>query len=135
MIRDKSIYDPIDPKKDGYRLLVTRFWPRGVRKSAVDSWDRRLGAPVALIGKKKAGKLTKAELRKIYVASLDRDALAGAVALARKKTVTLLCTCRDDLCHRVVLAALIGQARAREERLISSPAGSFPSSRGRATRA
>jgi len=107
MIRHKSIYDPIDPAKDGYRLLVTRLWPRGLRKSAVDSWDRRLGAPVDLIRKKKAGKLTKAELRKTYLAALDREALKDAAALARKRTVTLLCTCRDDLCHRVVLADVL----------------------------
>lgn len=103
----KSIYDPIDPKKDGHRLLVTRFWPRGVKKTAVDSWDRHLGAPLGLIRKKKAGGLTMSELKKLYTASLDRGALERALALARKGTVTLLCTCRDELCHRVVLAEIL----------------------------
>ena len=103
----KSIYDRAEPKKDGYRLLVTRFWPRGIKKSAVDSWDRDLGAPVELIRKKKSGKLNKSQLRKIYLASLNRQALERAAALARRGTVTLLCTCRDELCHRVVLAGRI----------------------------
>jgi len=103
----KSIYDPAEPKKDGHRLLVTRFWPRGIKKSAVDSWDRPLGAPIELIRRKKSGKLSKSQLRKTYLASLDRQALERAVALARKGTVTLLCTCRDELCHRVVLAEMI----------------------------
>ena len=103
----KSIYDRAEPKKDGYRLLVTRFWPRGIKKSAVDSWDRDLGAPVELIRKKKSGKLRWAELKKIYLASLNRQALERATALARKGTVTLLCTCRDELCHRLVLAEII----------------------------
>jgi uncharacterized protein YeaO (DUF488 family) len=107
LVLHKSIYDPAEPKKDGHRLLVTRFWPRGIKKSAVDSWDRALGAPVELIRKKKAGKLRRGELRRIYLASLDRQALERAAALARKGTVTLLCTCRDTLCHRVVLAEMI----------------------------
>ncbi len=107
MIRHKSIYDAIDYRRDGYRLLVTRLWPRGIRKTAVDSWDRRLGAPVELIRRKKAGTLTKAELRRTYLAALDREALEDAAALARKRTVTLLCTCRDDLCHRAVLARIL----------------------------
>ncbi len=116
MIRHKSVYDPIDSAKDGYRLLVTRLWPRGVRKTAVDSWDRRLGGPVELLRKKKAGKLTKAELRKVYLASLDRDAVDDAGALAREGTITLLCTCRDDLCHRVVLAGILERRTKRGAR-------------------
>jgi len=80
VILHKSIYDPIELAKDGYRLLVARLWPRGVRKTAVDSWDRRLGGPVELIRKKQTGKLTKAELRRTYLATLDREALADAAA-------------------------------------------------------
>jgi hypothetical protein len=39
-----------------------------------------------LTRKKKAGRLTKAELRKIYIPSLHRDALADVVAFVRKRT-------------------------------------------------
>lgn len=109
----KSIYDPMEPKKDGHRLLVTRYWPRGIKKSAVDSWERELGAPVALIRKKKSGKLVMGELRRLYTAALERNALERAVGRAREGTVTLLCTCRDELCHRVVLADLIKHELSR----------------------
>lgn len=103
-VRHGSIYDPIRRPRDGYRLLVTRYWPRGVRKSAVDGWNRALGAPLALIRSKKAGRLDRASLRKRYLASLDPDAFDQLLGLARRRRVTLLCTCRDDLCHRVILA-------------------------------
>ncbi|MBI2360782.1 MAG: DUF488 family protein [Deltaproteobacteria bacterium] len=111
----KSIYDPIETKQDGHRLLVTRYWPRGIKKSAVDSWERELGAPVQLIHKKKSGKLTKGELKRLYIAALDREALERAVVLARKGTVTLLCTCRDELCHRVVLADILERKLRRKK--------------------
>ena len=116
MILHKSIYDPAEPAGDGHRLLVTRLWPRGIRRTAVDSWDRRLGGPVELIRRKKEGKLSKTELRKVYLASLDRDAVDDAAALAREGTITLLCTCRDDLCHRVVLAGVLERRTKRSAR-------------------
>ncbi len=109
-IRHKSIYDPVDPAKDGYRLLVTRYWPRGVKKERVHSWERHLGAPEELIRKKKLGKLSESQLKKIYLAYLSRETMERALALVRgKNTVTLLCTCRDHLCHRVVLAEVLAR--------------------------
>lgn len=43
----KRAYDPAD-KADGYRVLVDRLWPRGVKKEALqlDEWDK-LVAPSA----------------------------------------------------------------------------------------
>jgi len=42
-IRLKRIYDPAEPG-DGYRVLVDRVWPRGVRKAdaALDEWMKDL---------------------------------------------------------------------------------------------
>jgi len=38
-VRIKRVYDDADPA-DGYRILVDRLWPRGVRKDAavLDEW-------------------------------------------------------------------------------------------------
>ncbi len=49
MIRTKRIYDAPDGE-DGFRILVERLWPRGVRKerAAVDLWMRDAGASPAL---------------------------------------------------------------------------------------
>ncbi len=35
--------------KDGTRLLVMRFWPRGVRKERFDAWMRELAPSVELL--------------------------------------------------------------------------------------
>ena len=40
MIKTKSVYDPIDLKSDGLRVLVMRKWPRGIgyKKHAIHKW-------------------------------------------------------------------------------------------------
>ena len=35
MIRTKSIYDPKE-ESDGIRILITRYWPRGIKKEHFD---------------------------------------------------------------------------------------------------
>lgn len=42
-IRIKRIYDPVEPG-DGYRILVDRLWPRGVKKeqAALDQWAKSI---------------------------------------------------------------------------------------------
>ncbi len=41
MIAMKRMYDPLDAE-DGYRVLVDRLWPRGVREAAarLDAWEK-----------------------------------------------------------------------------------------------
>lgn len=42
-VRLKRVYDPASPS-DGYRVLVDRLWPRGLRREAaqLDEWAREL---------------------------------------------------------------------------------------------
>ncbi|OPZ44862.1 MAG: hypothetical protein BWY93_00214 [Euryarchaeota archaeon ADurb.BinA087] len=49
MIRTKRVYDTPD-EGDGFRVLVERLWPRGMRKerAAIDLWMRDAGASPAL---------------------------------------------------------------------------------------
>jgi uncharacterized protein YeaO (DUF488 family) len=46
-VRIKRVYDLPEPS-DGYRVLIDRLWPRGVRRAdaALDEWAREL-APTA----------------------------------------------------------------------------------------
>ena len=39
-IQCKRVYDPAE-QSDGYRVLVDRLWPRGIKKTdlALDEWD------------------------------------------------------------------------------------------------
>jgi len=45
MIKIKRVYEPASDS-DGYRVLVDRVWPRGIRREAVDHWMKDI-APSA----------------------------------------------------------------------------------------
>ena len=49
MIKIKRIYEQPTPD-DGYRILVDRLWPRGVRKefAALDEWNKTIGSTIKL---------------------------------------------------------------------------------------
>ena len=117
MISTKSIYhDPAGPE-DGYRLLVMRYWPRGVRKSAVDGWLRELAPTAALLGAYRASEIDWPTFVSRYRAEITGTAegrsLLGQVQRldAEHGAVTLLC--HEDLkkadahCHREVLKELL----------------------------
>ena len=42
-IQCKRVYDPAE-QSDGYRILVDRLWPRGIKKTdlALDEWDKEI---------------------------------------------------------------------------------------------
>ena len=48
-IRIKRIYEDAD-KADGYRILVDRLWPRGIKKEAgaFDAWEKELAPSTEL---------------------------------------------------------------------------------------
>lgn len=49
MLQTKRAYEP-ESKKDGYRVLIDRLWPRGIKKSAfvMDAWAKDLAPSTAL---------------------------------------------------------------------------------------
>lgn len=105
---------------DGLRLLVTRFWPRGVRRAEFDLWLPALAPSKALLGDFRATlalnpgsgasdpwpgfcRRYRAEMRgqAELIADLRRRYRGG-------DTITLLCACHDPArCHRSLLAGLI----------------------------
>ena len=42
VIKTKSIYEPSEENDDGIRVLITRFYPRGIKKKKFDCWIREL---------------------------------------------------------------------------------------------
>ena len=108
MIQCKRVYEQASPD-DGYRVLVDRLWPRGVKKTdlAYDEWCKTL--------------TPSNELRKAFHGeTIDFDAFSQAyreelaqhqdegmrlAAQARKQTVTLLYGAKDKAQnHALVLA-------------------------------
>ena len=110
VIRTKRIYDPPSPE-DGFRLLVMRLWPRGVTKGAVDAWEKDLGPSRELLTSFRAGKLSWEDLAARYREEMSaRGELVWRYRdLARRQTLTLLCSCQDESrCHRTLLKEILG---------------------------
>lgn len=114
MIRTKSIYAP-ESVDDGLRVLVTRYWPRGVKKEKQDVWIKDLGPSVELIKAWKAGGLKWADFKKMYLKEFKAqnkvELLSGLkekIDEASPADTTLLCSCGDDThCHSVILKDMI----------------------------
>lgn len=110
-VKTKRLYEPREPG-DGIRVLVMRFWPRGVKKDSIDEWLRELGTDQELIRKWKNGRIRWREFREAYLKGLNspgkREALNRLRELSSKGPVTLLCSCPDEnRCHRGILKKLI----------------------------
>jgi len=104
---EKCIYDP-KSQDDGVRVLVMRFWPRGIKKDKVDLWYREVGTSKDLIKVWKAGKITWPEFRKQYIADLKDEGkqkiIRELAERARTQKISLLCGCHEpETCHRTIL--------------------------------
>ena|SRR6185437_4165877 len=119
-IQLKRAYDE-PARNDGYRVLVDRLWPRGIKKERLqlDAWAKTL-APSTDLRKWFAhdpdrwtefGKRYRAELRAGDAAKTVRELLASAKG---KKTVTLLYGAKDrERNEAVVLRSLFERLAAR----------------------
>ena len=117
----KRIYAP-PAADDGYRVLIMRLWPRGIRKERVDAWLKELGPVPPLLRDFLDERITWAEYVPRYLAGLARPEAQEAIAEVRRRAregrVTLLCGCADEQrCHRTLLRAyLLDSPRARPRR-------------------
>jgi uncharacterized protein YeaO (DUF488 family) len=110
-IHTKSVYSPAEPA-DGRRVLTTHYWPRGIPKSAVDEYVRRLGPSRDLLRGFKRGEISWDTYKDRYLQEMqEEDARAEIRRLAnlvQRETVTILCVCKDESkCHRTLLRDLI----------------------------
>ncbi len=100
MVKLKRAYDP-PARGDGWRVLVERLWPRGVRKQALalDAWEKDLAPSHALRKWFAHDPARWAEFQRRYRRELAeppaRDRLRALVELAATRTVTLVFAARD----------------------------------------
>ncbi len=99
MIQLKRVYEP-PSKRDGFRILVERLWPRGMTKerAAVDLWLKEV-APSPELRKWFGHDPSKWEqFRERYWAELKRnkDSLEQLKQHMRKGTVTFVYAARDQ---------------------------------------
>ena len=93
-------------------MLVTQYWPRGVPRTAVDEYVRRLAPSRELLHAFKRGDIDWEAFRAGYLQEMEaKDAKEEARRLAeraRSEPMTIMCVCRDESsCHRALLRDLI----------------------------
>jgi uncharacterized protein YeaO (DUF488 family) len=104
MIKIKRVYEAED-KSDGYRVLVDRLWPRGMKKTELhfDGWPKEI--------------CPSSELRKIFGHDPSRFSefkkdykkeIEFLSKLAQKRNVTLLYAAHDEkINHAIVLKEVL----------------------------
>lgn len=126
MIRTKSVYEPIEPRKDGLRILATRIRGRGLSSKRYHVWMANLGPSEALLRARQSGKITWTEFRRRYRKELfeggtidrrnrtiknhgQKFTLRLLQTLAQRTPVTLMCHCAADEphCHRHLLKGIL----------------------------
>ena len=97
-VRVKRVYDQ-PAKADGYRVLVDRLWPRGLKKSEarIDEWLREIAPSTTLRKWFKHDPGRWKEFKRKYSAELDghRDQVEKLAREARKRNVTLLFSAKE----------------------------------------
>lgn len=104
----KRVYEPRD-KKDGFRVLVDRLWPRGIKKADIDLWFKDL-APSAELRRWYGHDDRKwREFRRRYRRELLDNNLEDIVRLldTHEQTITLLYAAKTAKNNATVLAELI----------------------------
>ena len=126
MIKTKSVFSPIEPSKDGLRILATRFRGRGLPSLRYDVWMANLGPSETLLRSFLAGKITWTEFSRRYRKELfdggaidrrnrtiknhgQKFTLRLLQKLACRQTITLMCHCaeHEPHCHRHLLQQIL----------------------------
>ena len=126
-LKTKSIYEAKEPS-DGIRVLITRYYPRGIKKSHFDLWSRHASPETALLKRYKNGEIDWKEFSKEFKKQMrtspeSKKAIEELMELLKKeKTVSLLCYEKEGLnCHRYIVKALVDRAIRRRKKKSSSP--------------
>lgn len=113
MIKIKRVYEAQD-KSDGYRVLVDRLWPRGMKKVDLifDEWPKEI-CPSSELRKNFGHDPSKfSEFKKDYKKELKSEEAQKEIEylskLSSKRNVTLLYAAHDEkINHAVVLKEVI----------------------------
>lgn len=111
-VKTKSIYEPAEAD-DGLRVLITRYYPRGVKKDRFGWWVKPLSPSRELLSSYKAGKKSWEQFRESFLEELrgspeSIEALRAIRAQSRLQDITLLCYEKEGLpCHRQVVRDIL----------------------------
>lgn len=111
-VKTKSIFEPAE-RDDGYRILITRYYPRGVSKGHIDEWTTTLAPNPELLFAFKDGKIDWETFKREFIAQLKADegcqeAILTLNELSKSEDITLLCFEKSgNPCHRHLVRALV----------------------------
>lgn len=95
----KRVYEPFE-KADGFRILVDRLWPRGMKKETahIDVWMKEVSPSTALRKAFHQDTSKWTDFNKAYKAELKNSpAINELVSLCKEhKTVTFLYAAKDE---------------------------------------
>lgn len=104
MFKVKRVYDHGNGS-EGYRVLVDRLWPRGIRKEEVDLWPKEVAPSTELREWYGHAPEKWAEFKKRYFAELKghEEEVDRLLELAReKKDVVLLYSSKEEKLNNAV---------------------------------
>ena len=112
-IKTKRIYEPFSAS-DGYRILVDRLWPRGMKKedAHIDKWLKEIAPSTELRQWFHAEPGRWEQFRAKYLDELKGSNAVDELAayIKEHQTVTLLYSVKDDEHnHALIVADLIKQ--------------------------
>lgn len=111
-IKTKSIFQPAE-EEDGLRILITRFYPRGVKKDHFDLWLRELSPSADLLMNYKEGRIAWDDFITVLKKELyhNTDSWETINVLnndSKNVNITLLCYERSHTrCHRHIVRDII----------------------------
>ncbi len=108
-VKTKSVYEEVGPE-EGYRLLIMRMWPRGIKKGRFDEWDKDLSPSSGLLRDWLKKSITFKEFKARYLKEMEtqKERIKTLAERAKGQTVTLFCHEREDTyCHRKMLKEII----------------------------
>ncbi len=105
-LRIKRVFHSREPA-DGYRVLVDKFWPRGLAKSraGVDEWLKQIAPDDSLRRDFHDGRIQWNEFRRRYLGQLarHRETLRPLALRAQRQPVTLLFASRNEAHNNAVV--------------------------------
>jgi uncharacterized protein YeaO (DUF488 family) len=116
MLQIKRAYEPA-ARGDGYRVLIDRLWPRGIKKTAfeIDEWAKELAPSTALRRDFGHDPEHWKEFQKRYAQELHapeaKEKLRELASKAAKGNVTLVYAAKDEQHNNAVVLKRLLQRR------------------------
>jgi uncharacterized protein YeaO (DUF488 family) len=112
VIKTKSIFQP-RVEDDGIRILISRFYPRGIERTHFHEWALSLSPSPELLFSYKRGNRNWSSFKRMFIAELKRnieslDTIGTLNEIGQNRDITLLCYEQSGVaCHRHIVRDII----------------------------